>query len=407
MPAFRFRALDGTGKPVAGTLDGPDEAAVVRLVRQMGHLPIAVVPSDSAGGILAFLNTDLGQKRGLPAQEIGYLTRELATLLGAGQDVDQALRFLGETATHRRVRDLVADLRDKVRGGRALASALGDHPQSFSRLYVGLVKAGEATGTLGAALSHLADLLDRQRKLTATIRAAMVYPAVLTAATVLSIVFLLTFVLPQFKPIFVEAGAALPRSTRIVIALGDIVRGYWPALLIGMISVALVLVQLWRHPGSRRVLDAWVLHVPVVGTLVRQSEAARFTRTLGSLLENGVDLLPALNITRDVMGNRVFAAAVGEAAARVKQGSDLAAPLAEAKAFPAQTLHLLQLGGQTGRLGEMSRRVAEILEDQVRATVQTLVSMIVPVITMVMGIAVAGIIASLLLAMLSLNDLAL
>jgi general secretion pathway protein F len=406
VPAYRFRALDSSGKPVEGVLEGPDEASIVRRVQQMGNLPLSVNPADRAGGLLAFLTADLKRERGLPKQDVAYLTRELATLLGAGQDIDHALRFVVDTATTERIRKVVTELRDKVRGGRALAVALADHPQSFSRLYIGLVRAGEATGTLGDALSHLADLLERQRKLSATIRSALVYPALLSIATVLSVIFLLTFVLPQFTPIFEEAGAALPTPTRVVIAAGDFFRndGLW--LLAGLLVTFLGLRQLYRQPAQRRFVDHVLLRLPALGTFVKQSEAARFTRTLGTLLDNGVGLLPALNITREVMTNVAVADAVEHAALRVKEGVDLARPLTELRVFPAQTLHLLRLGGETGRLAEMCLRVADILEDQIRVTVQTLVSLIMPVITIVMGLTVAGIIASLLLAMLSLNDLA-
>jgi general secretion pathway protein F len=406
MPAFRFRALDSSGKSIAGVLDGPDEAAVVQRVQRMGHMPIAVVPAQRSGGLLELLNADLTGRRGLPAQDLAYLTREIATLLKAGQNLDQALRFLVETETSARVRELLTDLREKVRGGSALAASLAEYPQTFSRLYIGLVRAGEATGTLDDALGHLADLLERQRKLAATVRSALIYPAMLTVATILSIVLLLTFVLPQFTPIFKDAGAALPAPTRFVMALGDTVRedGLW--MLAGLCAAAVALHQAYRQPSYRRLIDGWILRAPLCGALVRQAEAARFTRTLGTLLDNGVGLLPALEITRGVMNNSVFAAAVEAAAARVKEGGELVEPFAAYKVLPAKALHLLQLGVQTGRLGEMSLHVAGILEDQIRVSVQTLVSMIVPVVTIVMGVGVAGIIASLLLAMLSLNDLA-
>jgi len=401
MPEFRFRALDAGGKRVEGVLEGENADQVVQRVQQMGHLPLSVAPA--AGGFdLGFLK---GRKAGLSGSDSNLLTRELATLLLAGQDIDRALRFIAETASSLRIRAVAGDLRDKVRGGRGLASALAEHPKSFSRLYIGLVRAGEESGTLGQALSELADLLERQRKLTTTIRTALIYPALLAVMTVASVAFLLVFVLPQFTPIFKEAGANLPELTRFVIAMGDLLRDHGAALLLAALAAVLAVGRAWRDRAWRRRIERAFLRLPVAGTLIRQGQAARFTRTLGTLLGNGVGLVGALAIAREVVTSTLAAEAITHAAARVKEGSDLAHPLAEFDVFPAQSLHLLQLGAETGKLASMCLKVADLLDDQIRVTVQTLVSLLVPAVTIIMGVAVAGIIASLLLAMLSLNDL--
>jgi general secretion pathway protein F len=361
---------------------------------------------DTPSFISDLLHMQLGRGRALTRQETANFTRELATMLSAGQDLDRALRFLVETAPNQRVRGVVGQLRDAVRDGSALAAALAAHPRSFSRLYIGMVRAGEAGGTLAATLGHLANLLERERSVTASIGSAMVYPAVLMIAATGSIALLLTQVLPQFVPLFEQAGAALPRPTRILIAVGEAVSNYGLYALLGLLLLLLAGRQMLQRPRPRLLADRLILRVPVLGGLMREAMAARFARTLGTLLVNGVQLIAALGIVRDAIGNTSGVAAVEHATARAKGGAGLSRPLGETGIFPPHTIHLLRLGEETAQLGAMSLRAAEIHEEKVRLGLQRLVALIVPAITIVMSAAVAGIVASLLLAMLSLNDLA-
>lgn len=404
MAAFRYRALGPGGKRLEGRLDAESEAAAVERVQRMGYLPLSVAPAGEGGGAAAKGGFPF-RKGGLSAGDAALFARELATLLRAGQDLDRALRFVTDTASSARIRAVAADLRGKVRDGSALAAAFARHPASFSGLHVGLVRAGEASGRLGESLAELADLLERRRRLAASIRAALVYPALLVAATVASVVLLLTVVLPQFTPIFAEAGASLPAATRFVIGAGDLLRDYGVALVLAALAGFLLAAWAWRANKWRRRIERAFLRLPVGGTLMRQGQAARFTRTLGTLLANGVGLVAALGIAREGATSLLAAEAVAHAAERVKEGGELAAPLAASGIFPAQAVHLLELGSETGKLAEMCLRLADILDDEIAVTTRTLVSLLVPAVTIVMGVFVAGIIASLLLAMLSLNEL--
>ena len=406
MPAFRYTAISAAGETMRGVMDAPNEAAVVQRLQRQGSIPMRAEP-DRGGNVLSdLLRTEFGRGRAMRRQETANFTRELAIMLAAGQDIDRSMRFLEETAPNARVGSVMQQVRAAVRDGSPLAAALAQHPRSFSRMYVGLVRAGEAGGSLAGTLEHLAELLERQRALTATIQSAMIYPALLMLAAIGSITFLLTEVLPQFVPLFQQNGAKLPQSTQLLIDTGAFVSAYGLYSLVAFIVLALVLRAALKRPGPRLLVDRMLLRVPIVGGLLREILAARFTRTLGTLMLNGVALIAAMGIVRETIGNLAAVAAVDDATVSAKGGAGLSRPLGEAGIFPRRTVYLLRLGEENAQLGAMALRAAAIHEEKTRIGVQRLVSLLVPVITIVMGAAVAGIVSSLLLAMLSLNDLA-
>jgi general secretion pathway protein F len=402
--AWRFKAIDGKGRAFDGEMDAPDEASVLARIRRDGAMPLAVTPS--RGGWLSGLSLSLGRGDALSRQEVTNITRELATMLGAGQDIDRALRFLVETAPSRRAGRALSALRDSVRNGSTLAAAMTSQPGSFSRLYVGLVRAGEAGGTLPVTLEQLADLLERERSLAATIQSALIYPALLLIAACGAVVLLLTQVLPQFVPLFEQSGVALPASTQFLIDAGDAVSRYGLAALLIVLLLFLFCRITLQRPGPRLAFDRFKLRLPFVGGLLREVMAARLARTLGSLLVNQVSLITALGITRDVLGNEAGVAAMDHAIPLAKAGAGLSGPLADSGLFPVRLIHLLRLGEETAQHGPMALRAAAIHEERVRIVTQRLVSLLTPAITIGMGALIAGIVSSLLLAMLSLNDLA-
>jgi general secretion pathway protein F len=406
MPDFRYLAVSATGKLQRGVMVAPDEATVIERLQRQGSTPMRADLAGRESVIDRLLHADIGGGGRLRRQEVADLTRELATMLDAGQDLDRALQFMVETAPGARSRGVLTALREAVRNGGSLADALAQQPRSFPPLYVGLVRAGEAGGTLAGTLGHLATLLERQRNLTATLQSAMVYPLILLVAAIGSITLLLTEVLPQFVPLFEQSGATLPRPTQILIAIGGFVSDDGAYAALALLVLLLLARQALRAPRVRLEAERLVLHLPVAGGMVREVLAARFTRTLGTLLLNGVPLIAALGITRDALGNLAGVAAVDGAVLSVKGGAGLAAPLERARIFPPRAIHLLRLGEETARLGPMALRAAEIHEEQARHKVQRLVAWLGPTITIVMGAAIAGIFASLMLAMLSLNDLA-
>jgi general secretion pathway protein F len=407
MPKFRYTAIDRAGKRMNGTLEAASPGALADRLQRQNYLLLRVKEAGEGGSLLDLLQADVSFRRGLPKAVIAHLTRELSVMLESGQDMDHALRFLVETCEHKRARTILQALRDQVRGGKSLAASLSEHPKIFSRLYVSLVRAGEAGGKLALALSHLADLLEREARLTATVQSALTYPLLLLVASLGTIVLLLTLVLPQFTPIFAQAGAELPLATRVLIAIGDVVREEGVLMLLLLLGVSLAAHRILQQPVPRLAAERVLLTLPVLGVFLRRVQAARLMRTLGTLLGNGVALAPALALGRDVLGSPMAVKLVDRALTDVKSGVRLGAALKHGDFFPAQTIHLVQLGEETGRLADMALRAAAIHEDQVHHTVQRLVALLVPLVTIAMGLVVAGIVGSLLIAMLSLNDLAL
>ena len=406
MGEWRYTAIDRAGQSIAGRFEAEDEAEVLRHLRRQGAIPVQLVAPGRGSALGGLLALELGRGDALTRQDVTTLLRELATMLGAGQDLDRALRFLVDTAANARIRRVASTLRDAVRDGSPLAAALAAQPRSFSRLTVGLVRAGEAGGTLAPTLERLATLMERERSLAATVQSAMIYPAMLLVAATGAIALLLTQVLPQFVPLFEQNGAQLPASTRFLIAAGDAVAADGPAALLGVAVLLLAGRVALRRPGPRLAFDRLRLRLPVYGGLAREVMAARLCRTLGTLLENGVALIPALAIVRDVLANEAGARGLDQAAVSARGGAGLAVPLEQTGLFPVRMIHLLRLGEETAQLGTMALRAAEIHEERTRIVTQRLVSLLTPAITIVMGAVIAGIVSSLLLAMLSLNDLA-
>ncbi len=406
MPKFRYLAIDAAGNPIRGTVEAATPAAVADRMHGQGCHLLNADELGKTGRLFELLGSDLSFESRLRKAALAQFTRELSVMLAAGQDIDHALRFLAESSDDRRARRVAAALRNDVRGGMALSAALAEHRRVFSRLYVSLVRAGEAGGRLAEGLAHLADLLERESRLSASIQSALAYPILLAVAAIATITLLLTQVLPQFTPIFQQAGAQLPRPTRILMGIGEVARadGGWIAL--AALSLVLLSYRVVREPAPRLAAERLLLHVPLLGRLIRRAQAARFARTLGTLLRSGVSLIGALAIARGVLGNLLASRLVDAATAEVKAGGRLSAALAAGGFFPAQTIHLLQLGEETGTLAQTALRAADIHDDQVQQSVQRMVSLLVPAVTIIMGLIVAGIVSSLLVAMLSLNDLA-
>jgi general secretion pathway protein F len=405
MAAFRYTAIGPGGDMQTSVMEAASEAEVVARLQRQGSLPSRVEPALRTS-FTGWLTRDAGTRRGLRKLEVADLLRELATMLGAGQDLDRALRYLQETAPNAHVQRVATALRDAVRDGGALSAALAQHPASFTRLHVGLVRAGEAGGKLAGTLAHLADLLDRQRSLAATVSAALVYPGLLLAAAIGSVALLLTQVLPQFVPMFEQSGAKLPASTQFLIDAGDAMSRHGAAGFLTLAALLAAVRAVLRRPGARLIADRMLLRLPVVGSVLREVLAARFTRVLGTLLVNGVALIAALGVVREALGNLAAVEALDQATASARGGAGLSSTLAKAHIFPARSIHLLRLGEENAQLGPMCLRAAEIHEERTRLATQRLVALLVPVITILMGLAIAGIVASLMTAMLSLNDLA-
>jgi len=411
MARFRYRAVAASGELLQGEMDAVSQATVVERLRGQGHLPLAA--DEVAAGAARRRQLTLMQRLRQPVfgqarvtrREIAMMTRELATLLEAGLTLDQSLKLLIELAAGEPLEALLVDLLERIQGGSSLADALAQHDRLFPRVYVSMVRAGETGGALREVLGRLARYLDEAEALREQVKSALVYPVILLVLAVVSIVILLTVVLPQFTPLFENAGAQLPWLTRAVMLVGDAVqRWWWLMLLAGIGAVGIARRQL-RRPARRAQVDRWLLKVPLVGELLAKIDTARFARALGTLLANGVPPLTALAIVQDALTNATLRRALADAATAMKDGGGLAAPLGRSNVFPRLAVHLLGVGEESGQLDPMLLKIAEVFDRDVRSTIERLMALLVPVLTIMLGAIVAVIITSVLMAILSAYDL--
>jgi general secretion pathway protein F len=405
MPNFRYKAMTNAGGVVSGTLDAPSQAAVIQQLRGQGHYPISAVPADTAESLFARLkNLRIGGR--VSARTLSTVTQELAALMSAGLELDRALGILVKLSNIGVLKEPLVAIRARVRDGASLADAMAAEPV-FPKFYVSMVRAGELGGSLDVTLRRLADYLSRSAAIRETVTSALVYPAILLCTAGMSIVVILVFVLPEFEPLFASAGKQLPLPTRIVMDAGDAVRDFWWLPLFAGIGAWLWLRQALKKPEFRRRWDGWFLKIPIFGSLMASIEIERFSRALGTLLSNGVSLTTALGHARDVLRNAVIGEAVADTAKKLREGKGLAQHLAQSKVFPPLTLDLVQIGEETGKLDEMLLRQADLDEEAIKQRIDRLLALLVPCLTIVLGIVVAGLISSMLVAILGVNDLAL
>ena len=402
MTLFHYKAVTPSGETLEGRMDvaSPDE--VISKLQDAGNIALEVRDADSAGSGGLFGN--LFKKPTLNEAQIVQFTQQLATLLGAGQPLDRALQILLDLPESEKARSLLERVRDVVRGGATLSDALEAERESFSRLYVNMVRAGEAGGSLEDTLRRLADYLERSRQLKSSVINALIYPAFLVSMVIVSLFVLLVVVVPQFEQMFADMDAELPLLTRIVVGVGSTLQGYWWLMLGAVVFGIAWLRKRLADPVARLAIDERLLGMRVVGDLVRKLETARLSRTLGTLLKNGVPLLGALTIARNVMNNSALAESVGKAAEEVKTGSGLGYALAQSKRFPKLALQMVSVGEESGELDTMLLKVADTFDVEVRNSLERLLAALVPMTTVVMTVVVAIIMMAIILPILSLTS---
>lgn len=402
MAQFHYKATSPAGDISEGDLEAHDETAAVERLRALELIPIRIEAVDegssaTSGGL--FSRKRIGQ------DQVGALTRELATLLRSGLPLDRAMEILIELAQSPQMRALLVRIRDDVRGGASLSAALEAHPTVFGRFFLGMIRAGEAGGALGSVLARISEFMERSKELKETVTSALIYPTILVLASVTSVMLLLIFVVPQFSQMFEQSGKALPLPTQIVIATGNFVRHYWWAIPLGILLIWRYFAWQMGRPASKAVWDARFLHLPLLGDLLTKIEVARFARTLGTLLANGIPLLGALSVVHETIGNSAIARGLDAAREQLKAGQGLSKPLLAQGVFPPMAVHMVGVGEETGQLAEMLTRVADVYDREVSMAVKRMLALMEPVMILGLGLVIGGIIISILLAILKVNSL--
>jgi type IV pilus assembly protein PilC len=390
MPVFNYTARTLTGELQSGSIDLPSHEDVVAHLRKNRMIVVKVqqAPKD--------LKFDMFAK-GISTRDIVIFTRQFATMINSGLPLVQALDILAEQSENKALKDVTRAVVYDVESGHTLADALRKHPKAFTELYVNMVAAGEAGGILDTILLRLATFMEKNDALVRKVKGAMIYPAVIFSVAGMAIVILLIFVIPVFQDMFAGIGQQLPLPTRIVIGASNVLKGFWWAIGGGAFLIFWGTKKYYATPAGKLNIDKFMLHVPVLGDLIRKSAVSRFTRTLGTLIASGVSILDGLEITAKTAGNRVIHDAVMESRASIAGGETIAAPLQKSKVFPPMVISMIAVGEQTGGLDEMLSKIADFYDEEVDAAVEALLSLMEPVMIVVLGVVVGGMIIAMYL----------
>jgi len=398
---FHFRAVASDGKVRTGTLSGDNDKAVAGELRRQGLIPVYVGAEQKKGFELHMPVLDRGRRK-----DVLFFTQELSTLLNAGVPLDRALSITAELTERKAFRSLIHDVVRVLKGGKSLADSLATHPSHFSELYINMVRAGEASGSLAQIFERLAEFERTRDDLRGYIVSSLIYPALLTLVGLGSILVLLNFVVPRFATIFSDPRMKVPTPTAIMLEASAIVQAYGAPAAIALVAMIAAFQAYIRTAPGRMWWDAFRLKIPLLGDALRKAETARFARAMSTLVAASVPLVQSLGISRGILNNRKIAGSLEGIAQGVKRGEGIAQPLARAGEFPPLAGHLLAVGEETGRLDAMFTRMADIYDNETRTAIRRFTSLFEPLIILVMGLMVGTLILSLMLAITSINDVA-
>jgi general secretion pathway protein F len=406
MPVYEYTALDARGKTTSGIIDADGAPAARQKLRSSGIFPVSIKEAHEITEKSASKRFDLSRyfTRVKPS-ETAIITRQLATLISAGFPLVSALNaLLPQTKSHG-FKKVLAQIKDLIVEGNSFAQALSQYPGIFSPLYVNMVRAGETSGTLEIVLEQLADITEKQQDLKNRIQTALAYPIFMCIIGALVLFVLLTYIVPSITAIFNEMHQVLPTPTRVLIFLSGFVKSYWWMMLAVLAAAAVVFHRARKTERGSYWFDKTLLSLPGFGILAKKLAVARFARTLGSLLENGVSMLIALEIVKNIAGNELIANTVENAAREVGKGQALATALSEGRIFPQLSIQMIQVGEQSGELEAMLYKVADVFEKEVETSIMRLTSYLEPVMILVMGSVVGFIVLSICLPIFEMNQL--
>lgn len=399
---YVYRVRDRQGKLLEGSLEAESQVLVANKLRQMGYVPIAI---DKQGGGLGSkeINLSFGGKPKL--KDISVFSRQFATMINSGLSLLRSLNILAEQTENKKFAETIDQIRQDVEKGASLSQALAKHPKTFSKLYVSMVRAGEIGGVLDSVLLRLASTIEKQVELRGKVKSALTYPVAVLALVLLIVTAMLLFIVPIFKDLYDGLGGTLPLPTRMLLIVSNILKKFFPLVVLGAV-VAVWLLRRWiATEGGRAKWDAFKLKVPIMGKLVQKTALARFSSTLSALLRSGVPILESLEIVADTVSNAVVAKAVHQTQTAVKGGESIAKPLAEHKVFPPMVTQMMAVGEETGALDEMLEKIGEFYEREVEATVDALTSLLEPILIVILGGAVGGMVVALYMPMFQIINL--
>lgn len=406
MPVFEYTALDSRGKTTSGIIDAEGAQAARQKLRTSGIFPVSIkealeaTPKKTPRAIT--LTRRLGRVKPV---EVSMMTRQLATLIGAGFPLVSALDALVPQTKSQSFKKILAQIKNLIVEGNSFAQALSKYPGAFSPLYVNMVRAGETSGTLEIVLEQLADITEKQQALMNRIQTALAYPIFMMVIGTIVLLVLLIYIVPSITSIFADMDQVLPTPTRILIFLSDFFKSYWWSILIVLVALGVFFNRAKKTAKGRYWIDKTMLLLPVMGILAKKLAVARFARTLGSLLDNGVSMLIAMDIVKNIAGNILIADSVETAAIEVGKGQGLGAALSGSGIFPQLAIQMIQVGEQSGQLENMLTKIADVYEREVETNILRLTSFLEPVMILVMGSIVGFIVLSICLPIFEMNQL--
>ncbi len=400
MSQFVYKAITPSGETLEGQMEAATQAEVIAKIQEVGNIPVfarELKPGFSIENLLVRRNK-------ITQKQVAFFTEQLSTLLVSGMPLDRSLSVMIDLSEDEKLTAMIEQVRDKVRGGGSLSDAMHEQHGVFSNMYINMVRAGEMGGTLETSLTRLSDYLQRSKSLKDTVISAMIYPAILLVLAVGSLLLLMGKVVPKFEPLFADAGVELPLITKLVFAGAGLIQSFWWVFLLLVVIVVALLKQKLKEPEFKYKWDRKILDLPIFGELITRMETARFTRTLGTLIDSGVPLLSGLMVAKNVISNQVIYRAIVEASEKVKHGQPLATALDKETAFPRLAQQLLGVGEETGKLDQMLLRAADAYDGEVKNTIDRMLSVMVPLLVLVLAGLIFTIVFAILMPMMNMTE---
>lgn len=411
MARFKFTALDAKGKEVNGEIDADSKEQALQRIKDRQFFPTKVEAADGGNAPAAKARASGGMKKeikmpkwlqgGVKPAVLTAFTRQLATLVNAGLPLMRSIRVLQRQERNPALKDALGDMAESVEGGSTFAEALAAHPKIFDRLYINMVRAGEVGGVLDVVLGRLAEFQEKAQKIKSKVKSAMTYPVVVLCVAVGILVLLMVKIVPKFKEIFSSMDIQMPAITQKVMAVSDFMINHFLIFVGIIVGLVIVFKILSATKQGRYALDAFALKAPAFGSLVTKNAISRFTRTLGTLMHAGVPVLQALNIVKETVGNEVVSKAIATVHDAVKEGENMAPPIASSKIFPPMVVSMVEVGEETGALPDMLTKIADSYDDDIDNAVASITSIIEPVMIIFLALIVGTIVVALFMPLMS------